>query len=157
LASWAGSQESRTDEHEIAPRRIVGGGNSNTHLPGLRAQAGVEIVGVANRSPESSRLAANELGIARAYGNWQELVAAPEIDAVVIGTWPNLHCDVTCAALAAGKHVLTEARMARSLHEAERMLAAAQATGARRADRAQPAGTGMRRGRRETDRRRVPR
>jgi predicted dehydrogenase len=45
----------------------------------------------------------------------------------MIGTWPNLHCDVTCAALAAGKHVLTEARMARSVAEAERMLAASRA------------------------------
>mgnify|MGYP002622528317 FL=1 len=108
---------------------IIGAG-ANTrlrHIPGLRAQPGIEIVGVANRTPESSRRAADELNIPRAFDNWQELVAEPGIDAVCIGTWPNLHCEVTCAALAAGKHVLVEARMSRTLEEANRMLAAAQA------------------------------
>ena len=108
---------------------IVGAG-ANTrlrHIPGFRAIDGVEIVGVVNGSSESTRRAAAEFGIPRTYPDWRSLVAAPEIDAVMIGTWPNLHCEVTCAALAAGKHVLTEARMARSVGEAERMLAAAQA------------------------------
>jgi predicted dehydrogenase len=107
---------------------IVGAG-SNTrlrHIPGLRAEPGVAIVGVANRSPESGRRAATELGIPRAFEDWRQLVAAPDVDAVVIGTWPNLHCEATCAALAAGKHVLVEARMARTLDEAQQMLAAAQ-------------------------------
>lgn len=107
---------------------IVGAG-SNTrlrHLPGLRAQPDVEIVGVANRTAESGRHAAQELSIPHSFATWQELVADPDIEAVVIGTWPNLHCEVTCAALAAGKHVLVEARMARSLDEARQMLAASQ-------------------------------
>ena len=49
------------------------------------------------------------------------------IDAVVIGTWPYLHCPVTLAALAAGKHVLTEARIALNAAEARQMLAASRA------------------------------
>ncbi len=108
---------------------IVGAG-ANTrlrHIPGFRAIDGVEIVGVVNRSPESTQRAAVELAIPRAFPDWPSLVASPDIDAVMIGTWPNLHCAVTCAALAAGKHVLTEARMARNVAEAEQMLAAAQA------------------------------
>jgi len=108
---------------------IVGaGGNTRLrHIPGLRAQRGVEIVAVANRTPESGRRAAEVLGIPRACRDRHELVAIPDLDAVMIGTWPNLHCDVTCAALAAGKHVLVEARMARNVEEAARMLAASQA------------------------------
>lgn len=108
---------------------IVGAG-ANTrlrHIPGFRAIDGVEIVGVVNRSAESTRRAAAEFGIPRTYPDWQSLVTDTEIDAVMIGTWPNLHSEVTCAALAAGKHVLTEARMARSAAEAERMLAASRA------------------------------
>lgn len=108
---------------------IIGAG-SNTrlrHIPGLRALPGVEIVAVANRTAESARRAADELGIPRACHNWQALIADPDVDAVVIGTWPNLHCEATCAALAAGKHVLVEARMARNLTEARRMQAAADA------------------------------
>src|SRR6202041_383157 len=57
---------------------------------------------------------------------WQDLVADSDIDAVVIGTWPYLHCPITLAALAAGKHVLTEARMSMNAAEAHRMLAAAR-------------------------------
>jgi predicted dehydrogenase len=45
---------------------------------------------------------------------------------VVIGTWPYLHCDITLAALDAGKHVLTEARMAMTAIEAHRMLDASR-------------------------------
>lgn len=108
---------------------IVGAGdNTRTrHIPGLRAQRDVEIVGVVNRSPESTARVAGTFAIPRQYARWEELVADPQIDAVVIGTWPNLHAPVTCAALAAGKHVLTEARMARNLAEARQMLAAARA------------------------------
>jgi predicted dehydrogenase len=107
---------------------IVGAG-ANTrlrHVPGFRAVDGVELAGVVNSSPESTARAASEFAIPKTYRDWQELVADPDLDAVMIGTWPNLHCDVTCAAIEEGKHVLTEARMARNLAEARQMLAAAQ-------------------------------
>jgi len=108
---------------------IIGAG-ANTrlrHIPGFRAIDGVELAGVVNSSPESTSRAAAEFGIPQTYGDWQELVADPEIDAVMIGTWPNLHCEATCAALEAGKHVLTEARMARNAAEARQMLEASKA------------------------------
>lgn len=108
---------------------IVGAG-ANTrlrHIPGFRAIDGVEIVGVVNRTAESTQRTAVELSIPRTFPDWPSLVTDSGVDAVMIGTWPNLHCEVTCAALAAGKHVLTEARMARSVTEAERMLAASRA------------------------------
>ncbi|HUG90391.1 MAG TPA: Gfo/Idh/MocA family oxidoreductase [Planctomycetaceae bacterium] len=115
----------------VQPIRIgIVGAGANTrerHIPGLRAIDGVEIIGVVNSTPESTARVAREYGIPRTYGDWRELIDDDEIDAVVIGTWPNLHCDVTCAALDAGKHVLTEARMARNAAEARRMLAASRA------------------------------
>lgn len=107
---------------------IVGAG-ANTrdrHIPGFKLIPGVELAGVVNRSAESTNRIAKECGIAKAYSTWQELVADPEIDAVMIGTWPNMHAEVTVAALAAGKHVLTEARMARNLAEARQMHEAAK-------------------------------
>lgn len=108
---------------------LVGAGDNTRrrHIPGLQAIAGVSIVGVANRTAESTAKVAAEFNIPRSYPTWQALIADPEIDAVVIGTWPNLHCEVTCAALAAGKHVLCEARMARNLAEAKQMQKAAEA------------------------------
>ena len=108
---------------------IIGAG-ANTrskHIPGLQAIAGVEVVSVCNRSPESSARAAQEFDIATTYDNWNELVEAPDTNAIVIGTWPYLHCQATLAALAAGKHVLCEARMAMNADEAWDMYTAAQA------------------------------
>ncbi len=108
---------------------IVGAGENTRkrHIPGLLAIPAVEIAGVVNRTPASTARVAGEFGIATQFPDWQSLVCDPSIDAVVIGTWPNLHCEVTCAALAAGKHVLCEARMARDVAEAKLMCAAALA------------------------------
>ncbi len=102
---------------------IVGaGGNTRSrHIPGLKAQKGVEIVSVCNRSPESTERVAREFSIPRTYRSWQDLVESSEIDAVVIGTWPYLHCPVTLAALDCNLHVLTEARMAMNAQEAHLM------------------------------------
>ena len=109
---------------------IVGAG-ANTrerHIPGFQEIDGVEVVAVCNRSRESGQRAADDFGIPAVYDDWKELVHAAEVDAVCIGTWPYLHCDITLEGLAAGKHVLTEARMAMNLEEARRMLAAARAS-----------------------------
>jgi predicted dehydrogenase len=108
---------------------VIGAG-ANTrdrHIPGLQAIDGVTVAGVVNRSRESSQRVADQFGIGKVYDDWPEVIADPEIDAIVIGTWPYLHCRATVAALEAGKHVMCEARMARNVAEAEQMLAAAQA------------------------------
>ncbi|MGE5192658.1 MAG: Gfo/Idh/MocA family protein, partial [Deltaproteobacteria bacterium] len=108
---------------------IIGAGanTKSRHIPGFRAIPGVEIVGVVNRSAESGARVAGEFGIPRIYPDWRAVIDDPVVDAVCIGTWPDMHCEITCAALAAGKHVLTEARMARNAAEAHRMYAAALA------------------------------
>ncbi len=107
---------------------VVGAGrNTRTrHIPGLRAQPGVEVVAVANRSQESGEQAAREVGIARVYEDWRDVVRAGDVDAVCIGTWPNMHCEIALAALEQGKHVLCEARMAMNAAEGRRMLEAAR-------------------------------
>ncbi|MFQ5732351.1 MAG: Gfo/Idh/MocA family protein [Planctomycetaceae bacterium] len=103
---------------------IVGAGNNTRtrHVPGFRAIDGVAITGVVNRSPESTRRVAEEFDIPRQFENWEQLVESDDVDAVLIGTWPYRHCEITCAALEAGKHVLCEARMAGDAAEAHRML-----------------------------------
>lgn len=108
---------------------IVGlGANTRLrHIPGLLACDDVELHGVCNRSTKTTRRAAVEYRIPKDYDRWEDLVADPDLDAVVIGTWPYLHCPITLAALQAGKHVLTEARMAMNAAEAHQMYAASQA------------------------------
>lgn len=103
---------------------IVGAGNNTRvrHIPGLQAIEGVEIVSVCNRSRESSQRVADAFHIPKIYEDWRDLVAADDTNAIVIGTWPYMHCEVTCAALEGGKHTMCEARMARNAAEAHIML-----------------------------------
>lgn len=106
------------------------GAGANTrlrHLPGFAALEGVKLVSVANRSEASSRKVAEAWSISRVAPDWRAVIADPEVDAVCIGTWPYLHAEASVAALEAGKHVLTEARMAADLAGAEAMHAASKA------------------------------
>ncbi len=116
---------------EQTPIRVgVIGAGANTvskHIPGLMAQADVEIISVCNRSQESGERVAAQFGIPQVYTNWLDLIHSPDTNAIMIGTWPYMHARLTLAALEAGKHVLCEARMARDADEAHTMLDAAQA------------------------------
>ena len=102
---------------------IVGAGANTTsrHIPGLQSIEGIEIVSVCNRSRTSSERVAQQFNIPKIYENWQELVQASDTDAIVIGTWPYMHCRLTLAALEANKHVMCEARMAMNAREAHMM------------------------------------
>lgn len=102
---------------------VIGAGENTTwrHIPGLQAIEGVEIVGVCNRSRESSERVANEFNIPKTYDGWQDAIADPDTNAIVIGTWPYMHCRTTIAALDADKHVMCEARMAMNAQEAHAM------------------------------------
>jgi predicted dehydrogenase len=107
---------------------VIGAGGivRDRHIPGFKRIAGIELVGVVNRSAESSRRAMQEHGFGKTYATWRELLGDPDVDAVVIATWPYLHAPITIAALEAGKHVLCQARMAMNGDEARAMLAASR-------------------------------
>ena len=107
---------------------VVGAGANTVskHIPGLQAIDGVEIISVCNRSRQSSQRVADKFGISTIYDEWWQLVTSPDTQAIVIGTWPYLHCPTTLAALEAGKHVMVEARMAMNAEEARQMLLASK-------------------------------
>ena len=112
-----------------APIRIgvigAGGIFQNRHLPNLQKVEGVAFVAVSNRSEGSSKRVAEPWGFERTETDWRAIVEADDIDAVMIGTWPYMHREVSVAALEAGKHVFCQARMAMDLAEADDMVAAA--------------------------------
>jgi len=114
---------------EVVSVGIIGAGRNTRkkHLPRLQAIDGVQVVGVCNRSREPSQRVADEFGIPKVYGSWLEAIEDPDTNAIVIGTWPYMHCRASVAALDADKHVMTEARMARTALEAHTMLEASQA------------------------------
>ncbi len=116
-----------TDSDEIVVGLIGAGGNTQLrHIPGLRAQAGVNIKGLVNRSRESSERVAGEFEIPEVYEDWVELLEDDELDAVCIGTWPYMHAPLVIETLEADKHVLCEARMAMNSDEALEMLDASK-------------------------------
>lgn len=102
---------------------VIGAGNNTRakHIPGFQAIPGVTVTAVCNRTKASGEAVAKEFGIPTVTDNWRDIIESTEIDAICIGTWPNLHGKLAIAALRAGKHVMTEARMARNLAEAEMM------------------------------------
>jgi len=108
---------------------FIGAGDicRSQHLPRLARMDDVEVVAVANRSPESGRKVAGEFGIRHVIDDWQDLVQRNDVDAVFIGTWPCMHCQMSIAALEAGKHCFCQARMAMDLDQARAMLATAEA------------------------------
>ena len=107
---------------------FVGAGKNTRerHIPGFQKLSGIEFVAVANRTKESGERVAKDFGIGKVYADWRELVRAPDIDAVCIGTWPNMHPEISVAALGAGKHVLCEARMAMNAAAGRPMLEASR-------------------------------
>ncbi len=110
---------------------FVGLGNicRERHIPGLKKLPNVEIIGVVNRTKQSSEKASLEFNIPNIYDSWEGLIADPQVDIVWIGTWPYLHAPVSISALKAGKHVFCQARMAMNLFEAQQMYLTAVRTG----------------------------
>ena len=115
-------------DEQIRVGLIGAGGNvRERHIPGFQGVEDCEIVAVANRSIASGQAIADQFNIPTVYGNWEELLEDDNINAVCIGTWPYMHRTMVLAALEAGKHVLTEARMSSTAAEAHDMLNASKA------------------------------
>ncbi len=91
----------------------------------FRHVRGAELMAIASRDGDRSRAVAAQYGIRRAQAGYDELLKDPEVDAVINALHNGLHCEWTCRALAAGKHVLCEKPLACSYAEAEQMFAAA--------------------------------
>jgi predicted dehydrogenase len=99
------------------------------HTEALRRLGNVEVIGVAGRTAEAARKFADNLGIERSTGNYQDLLADPDVSAVHICAPNNLHYDMANAAMQAGKHVLCEKPLASSVTEASSMVALAKQKG----------------------------
>ena len=90
-------------------------------IPGIMKSAHSEVVAIASRDIGRARAAAAELGIPKAYGSYEEMLADPEIDAIYNPLPNHLHVPVTIAATKAGKHVLCEKPIGLNAADAERL------------------------------------
>ncbi|MFV9672003.1 MAG: Gfo/Idh/MocA family protein [Acidimicrobiia bacterium] len=89
--------------------------------PAIQRAENSEVVAIASRDRARAAAAAAELGIPSAYGTYEELLAADDVDAVYIPLPNDLHAEWTMKAAAAGKHVLCEKPLALSSTQAEEM------------------------------------
>jgi D-xylose 1-dehydrogenase (NADP+, D-xylono-1,5-lactone-forming) len=95
----------------------------------LHASKRTNLLAVASRSESAAQTYAREWNIPRAYGSYESLLAASDID-VIYNSLPNhLHAEWTIKALRAGKHVLCEKPIALTLGEMEAMITASRETG----------------------------
>lgn len=95
-------------------------------IPAMRDCQWAEIVAIASRDGEKAREVAARLGIPRAYGSYESLLADPEIE-VIYNPLPNhLHVPLSIEALEAGKHVLCEKPIGLDAADAGRLLEAAR-------------------------------
>lgn len=109
---------------------IIGCGEATERraLPAFRQLEDSEIIAVMSRTPARAKDFARRHGIERWYGDAQNLVTDPDVDAVYIATPPSSHSTYAVMALMAGKHVYIEKPLAISYDECLRItrVAAAQ-------------------------------
>ncbi len=98
-------------------------------IPGMQKGAVSRVLGIASRDQATADKAAAALGIPRAYGSYEALLADPEIQAIYNPLPNHLHVPWSIKALEAGKHVLCEKPIALDTREAETLLAARDRTG----------------------------
>ena len=90
-------------------------------IPGIQKSKHSEVVAIASRELHKAKLAAQQLGIPKAYGSYEDLLADPDIDAIYNPLPNHLHVPVTIAATKAGKHVLCEKPIGLNAQDAERL------------------------------------
>jgi predicted dehydrogenase len=98
------------------------------HMEGIRRQ-GFDVVAIAEANQELAEEAAERLLVPKAYGDWQDLVADPDIDVVHIASPNFLHYKHAKGALEAGKHVVCEKPLAMDSEESAELVALAEEKG----------------------------
>lgn len=91
-------------------------------IPGIQRAKGAEAVAIASRDLARAEAVAKELGIPKAYGSYEALLADPDIDAIYNPLPNHLHVPLTLQAVAAGKHVLCEKPIGLTAQDAAQLL-----------------------------------
>jgi predicted dehydrogenase len=110
---------------------LVGcGGHSDAHVRALLALADrARTVATCDLDFERAAKAARRLGAPRPYGRYDDLLGDPGVDAVILCLPHDQHAPAAVAAARAGKHILVEKPIARTLDEADAMIRAAEEAG----------------------------
>lgn len=98
-------------------------------IPAMQQGESSQVIAIASRDLEKAQRAAQALGIPKAFGAYEELLADNEIEAVYIPLPNHLHVPWTIKAAEAGKHVLCEKPIAMNAREADTLLGVRERTG----------------------------
>ena len=98
-------------------------------IPAMQRGDRTEVVAIASRDLAKAEDAARALGIPRAYGSYEALLADPDVDAVYNPLPNHLHVPLSIEAAERGKHVLCEKPIGLSSAEAERLIGVRDRTG----------------------------
>jgi predicted dehydrogenase len=98
-------------------------------IPAMQKGDWTEVVAIASRNIDKATEVAQRLGIPRAYGSYEELLADGEIEAIYNPLPNHLHVPWTTRAAEAGKHVLCEKPIGLNMEEAAQLLALRDRTG----------------------------
>lgn len=100
-------------------------------IPALQQAETADVIAVASRDLDRAEAFADRVGIPRAYGSYESLLQADDIEAVYIPLPNSLHHPWTIKAAESGKHILCEKPLALNAAECEEMEAAAKENGVR--------------------------
>jgi len=95
-------------------------------VAGARRTDDIEVVAIGSRDAARAEAQANALGIPRAHGSYEALLADPEVEAVYVALPNSLHIEWSVRALQAGRHVLCEKPLSRDPSDVERAFDAAE-------------------------------
>src|SRR5271156_4394713 len=98
-------------------------------IPAMQKGACSEVIAIASRDRRRAEQLAQELGIARAYGSYEEMLADPDVEAVYNPLPNHLHVPWSIKAAEAGKHVLCEKPVSLTVEEAVSLLKTRNRTG----------------------------
>ena len=90
-------------------------------IPAMQRSEHCDIRGIASRQFDKARSLADRLGIPKAYGSYEDLLADPEIEAIYNPLPNHEHVPMTLAAARAGKHVLCEKPVALNAEQAAQL------------------------------------
>ncbi|WP_216855163.1 Gfo/Idh/MocA family protein [Paenibacillus alba] len=109
---------------------VIGAGSiSDMHLQSYSKQADARLIAVCDLNRQRAEDKAAAYNIEHIYTDYHELLANPEVDAVSICTWNNSHAEISIAALRAGKHVLVEKPLCKTVEEALQIQEAVRESG----------------------------
>ena len=108
---------------------IIGMGVGRRQAPGFLSDDRVSHVVLCDNDAERLAKTAEELEIIDTTADWRDLMTREDVGLISVASPDHLHCEMSVAALAAGKHVLCEKPMAMNVDEARQMIAAVERSG----------------------------